>query len=178
MTLPYKPVNIESYNEIQIQLTEILSTITDTITTTAYPVDEDFILNQVPRLREFLLTNNLVWDMARFFTTDLNDSVPIHTDGNEEYPKFLALNLPLFGCDGSLMHWWDNVDLAYASSTYQYGKNIKMLDGPDKVITHSLELSTPHLVRIDLPHNVANLKDSPRAILSMRFKPEPLHLWY
>lgn len=178
MILPYKSVNIESYDEIQAQLTEILSTITDTITTTAYPVDEDFILDQVPQLRQFLLTNSLVWDVGRFFTTDSNDSIPIHKDGNDEHPKFLALNLPLFGCNNSLMHWWDNVEIDYSSSTYKYGKNIKMFSGSNKVITHSLELSIPHLVRIDLPHNVANLKDSPRAILSIRFKPEPLHLWY
>lgn len=178
MILPYRPVAIESYDEIQAQLTEILFTITDQITTTAYPVDQEFVLDQVPALKDFLLHNNLVWDMGRFFTTNSNDSVPIHTDGNEDYPKFLALNLPLFGCEDSLMYWWDNVGLDYVSDTYKYGKGIKMLDGADKVITHSLELSTPHLVRIDLPHNVANLKDTPRAILSLRFKPEPLHLWY
>ncbi len=178
MILPYKPVDIESYNEIQSQLTEILFSITDQITTTAYPVDQEFVLNQVPALKDFLSNNNLVWDMCRFFVTSANDSIPIHVDGNSEHPKFLALNLPLFGCKDSLMHWWDNVELDHVSDTDKYGKGIKMLDGPDKAITHSLELSTPHLVRIDLPHNVINLKDSPRAILSLRFKPEPLHLWY
>jgi hypothetical protein len=176
--LPYKIVNIESFDEIQKQLTKVFFSTTNTIITRSYITDKNSILSQIPALKDFLLENNLHWGVCRFFTTKPNTDIPIHVDGSEEYPKFLALNLPLFGCENSLMQWWDNVELVSISNTEEYANNIKIFDSPNKTVSHSLELSLPHLVRIDLPHNIVNLKDTPRAIFSMRFKPEPLHLWY
>jgi hypothetical protein len=176
--LPYKSIDIESYDEIRTQLIEILFSYTTELKTTFILTDKDKVLSHIPKLKKFLTDNNLELDICRFFITSPQDSIGIHTDGNDEFPKYLALNLPLFGCSNSYMRWWSDVELIEVREHIDgYVKNIKVFDGTGKTPDHSLALITPHLVQIDIPHDVVNFQDYYRAIFSMRFKPEPLHLW-
>jgi hypothetical protein len=176
--LPYKPIYIESYQEIQNNLARILLEKYPQDITFSFIVQRDFVLGRVPQLEHFLQKNNLQWDVGRFFLLKSNDAMSIHIDGNSVHPKFLALNLPLFGCDNSYMHWWNDVAVQEVKDTEFYGNQIKLLDGANKTITHSLRLTSPHLVQVDIPHNAENSSDKTRGLFSLRFKPEPLHLWY
>ena len=177
--LPYKPIFIDSYEKIQSQLFEYIRSAINANVTNAFVVEQTEILNICPGLRIFLDKNNLHWDIARFFVTHSGDSLPIHLDGSAQYPKFLALNLPITGCDNSQMLWWDNVDIIKLVDQSGYSTfKVPILGGENKTIIHSLKLTSPHLVQVNIPHSVVNNQDQPRAILSLRFQPEPVHLWH
>lgn len=177
--LPYKPIFIDTYDKIQSQLFEFIQPAINANITDAFVVEQTEILNNCPGLKIFLDKNNLHWDMARFFVTASDDSLPIHLDGDAQNPKFLALNLPITGCDNSEMLWWRNVDMIESAEHSNYSiSKIPIFDGLNKTITHSLKLTSPHLVQVNIPHSVINDQDQPRAILSLRFRPDPMHLWY
>ena len=176
--LPYKSIKIESYNKIQKQLLHVFDITVNDYTTRSHIVDSDKLKLQVPELYQFFYKNNLAVDVIRFFVTAPNSSIPIHKDGSDDNPKFLALNLPILNCANSSMKWWSNVELSDIKTTTEYAKNIKIFDGENKQVSYQLELTNPHLVMIGIPHNVENYNNAVRIILSIRFKPEPLHLWY
>ena len=177
--LPYRAIDIPAFEEIQQQLLVLLTQTVDNYDTGSVIVDQSTIWNTCPKLKEFVDAHDLQLDMCRFFITGQHGALPIHIDGDEHHHKFLALNLPVLNCSNSQMQWWDQVELTASETNYQYSNfKIPIYDSDNKVLIHSLELIGPHLVRVDIPHNVVNYQDQPRAIFSMRFKPEPLTLWY
>jgi hypothetical protein len=177
--LPYKAIDIPHYPEIQSQLLGLLhQTITDFTSTNTKTIDYHLVKNNCPGLIEFLDANNLIWDVGRFFVTPPHDGLYIHVDGNSERSRILSLNLPLLNCEHSEMIWWDNVEIVDLRSHESYGNNIAKMDSENKIKIGSLALTSPHLVKVDIPHSVENHQDKLRAIFSMRFKPEPYHLWY
>ena len=177
--LPYRAIEIPAFEEIQQQLLGLLAQSGDNYDTGSIIIDASTLWHTCPKLKTFVDAHDLQLDMCRFFVTEPHGSLPIHQDGDEHHHKFLALNLPVLNCLNSEMQWWDQVELVAAETHHQYSKfKIPVYDSAHKVLTHSLELAGPHVVRIDLPHSVVNHQDQPRAIFSMRFKPEPLCLWY
>lgn len=175
---PYKFVDIPNFDKIQQDLVAMVPTFFNEVSTHAVVVDLEDIKLHCPLLIDYLEENNLVWDIARFFMIAPMTEIRIHVDGSSEYPKFLALNLPVMGYKSTTMNWWDRVEVCSIESTEKYGKNISYYDSDDKVMSHSVELDSPALVQINIPHNVTNLHDCERVVLSVRFKPEPTELWH
>lgn len=175
---PYKFVDIPNFDKIQQDLVAMVPSFFKEVSTHAVVVNVEDIKLHCPLLIDFFEKNNLVWDIARFFMIAPMTEIRIHIDGNSENPKFLALNLPVMGYKNTNMNWWDQVELCGVESTEKYGKNIGYYDSDNKVMTHTVELNSPALVQIDIPHNVNNPHDCARVVLSVRFKPEPTELWY
>jgi hypothetical protein len=176
--LPYKFINIPNFDEIQQQLILLVPSIFKEIKTSAYVVESDVLLSACPSLKDFLKQNSLEWDIARFFMTGPHDSLPIHTDGNKEYPKFLALNLPVIGCEHSTMNWWKQATFVEViPNTKYYGTGMDLFES-DLPPTYSFALTKPALVQINIPHNVTNMQNYERVILSIRFKSDPVNLWH
>lgn len=173
----YKKISIPNFIQIQTKLKSISEQLFFSNQSTATIADQSVLFEQVPELTTFFEQNNLTYDIARFFVTQPGGSLPIHVDGNEQWPKFLALNIPISGCADTSMLWWDNVEQISVTDTQAYGKDIKLFDGSKKQILGDLELTEPHLVRIDVPHSVVNSTNIPRIILTVRFSPEPVELW-
>jgi hypothetical protein len=176
--LPYKFIHIQDFDKIQQDLAALVPEIFAEVITSAVVVDSKMVLDRSPGLQDFLQKNNLEWDIARFFMTAPRGNLPIHVDGTEQYPKFLALNLPVCGCEGSAMNWWDQVELTEAIDLKYYGDKIRHFDSPNKVRLASIALTQPALVQINVPHSVDNDQDHTRVCLSIRFKTEPVHLWH
>jgi hypothetical protein len=91
-----------------------------------------------------------------------------HIDGRGGVLVKWALNIPLIGTRNSTMNWFnlsktidDQMSVGERSEALIYEITESCID--------SLELLTPHIVRTDIPHNIVNMKSSPRAILSIRF---------
>jgi hypothetical protein len=176
--IPYKFIDIPNFAQIQQQLILLVPGIFNEIKTSAFIVASDVVLSVCPLLENFLKQNSLEWDIARFFMTGPYDSLPIHIDGNNEYPKFLALNLPITGCDSSAMNWWTQAEVAgVVSDSKYYGTGLTIFESSSEP-TYSCALTGPALVQINLPHNVINMQKNERIVLSIRFRPEPLHLWH
>ena len=179
--LPYKSINIPNFDIIQQQFLKLMYEVcTDFTTTNTKILPYETVISTSPELKSFLDDNNLQWEIGRIFITAPFGFVPIHSDSTEEYPKFLALNFPLYGCENTLMQWWENIPLLKKYSPEGYGTNFDIFDhdSDQKILTGALELTSPHLVQVNLPHNVTNNKEDFRAIMSLRFKPNPVHLWW
>ena len=177
--LLYKAIDLPDFEIMKPKLIDLMyKTITDFDSTNTKATNHDLIEQYCPELVKFFNTNNLTLDVGRFFVTPPRDGLYIHVDGNSQTSRIFSLNLPLLNCENSEMIWWDNVGVVEYRSHESYGNNIAKMDGEHKVKLASLALTTPHLVRVDVPHSVENNQDKLRAIFSMRFKPEPYHLWY
>jgi hypothetical protein len=175
----YKKVKILNFEKIQTQLVIKTQELFNNNKRDGMLISHTELEILCPDLTDWLYTNNLQFDVARFLVTPSFSSTGIHVDGVlPDYPKFVALNLPILTCNNSHMVWWNNVQVINEIQFNEYGGKIRIFDSPDKEVLEKLELSSPHFVRIDVPHNVDNTKNSaPRIILSLRFKPEPLHLF-
>ena len=177
--LLYKAIDLPDFEIIKPQLIELMyKTITDYDSTNTKATSYELIQQHCPTLIDFFKANNLTLDVGRFFVTPPRDGLYIHVDGNSETSRIFSLNLPLLNCEQSEMIWWDQVDIVEYRSHASYGNNIAKMDGENKIKIAGLALTSPHLVRVDIPHSVENNQDKLRAIFSMRFKPEPYHLWY
>lgn len=143
----------------------------------AFAVNQEMLETIVPELFEFFASQNLTYDISRIFQTAPGCSLAIHVDGNSEHPKTLALNIPIVGCANTSMCWWANVQPTELTHTNEYGHNIQLFDSNNKQLIDQLELSEPHLVRINVPHSVINATDNNRIIFTARFRPEPMELF-
>lgn len=91
-----------------------------------------------------------------------------HIDGiSGELVKW-ALNIPLFGTKDSTMNWFNATDTVTDQPPHGARSSALIYEITTPCID-SLELLTPCIVRTDAPHNVVNMKSTPRAILSVRF---------
>lgn len=108
----------------------------------------------------------------------------IHVDGTEQdrsnYFKY-ALNIPILNCAQGEMVWYGgDYELELVDNKLDVGAglgkyfNIKWNSEP--VPIESKVLDTPHIVRIDVPHQVINHSDNYRIMLTTRFRPDIMFL--
>lgn len=107
----------------------------------------------------------------------------IHVDGTEEnnldYYKF-AINIPILNCDQGEMVWYGgdyDLRLVDGQQTVKdvgpgLGKYHELVWKSEPVVIHSKIIDTPHIVKIDVPHQVINHSDNFRVMLTTRFTPD------
>ena len=171
----YKKINIDNFIAIQQELYQFLSDYYGTVDKEicdVIPLDKV----QTPLLSKYFKDNKLYPDMFSVFCRMPGVTIPIHLDGDAEFPRFLALNIPIAGYENTYMHWYNVPAEELKDSTYEG----KLLRGTDSDLTpiETLELDGPYLLRVDIPHNVTNATDKIRVLISVRFDPQPLHLWH
>jgi hypothetical protein len=106
---------------------------------------------------------------------------PIHTDGSPEWPKYWALNLPIYNCDNTPMIWWDTTGAsrAFQSDSVYNSTYIESFDPAECTEVERCIVSQPTWVRIDVPHSVNNTVNlTNRMILTMRFDVSKLQDWH
>jgi len=182
--LVHKKIQIDNYSTIQQELYELLELrLGDLNKETLHFIPGQDILTAVPKLAKFFTANNLYPNYFVAFIRAPGITAPIHIDRDVgEVLQFeLALNLPVANCTGTEMHWFDvpTSELEYIED--RDNKYRALGQDPEiyktlKPIT-SLELTEPTLLRIDIPHNVTNNQNHHRMVISVRFNPQPLHLW-
>ena len=182
--LVYKPIEIKNYEQIQTAINDLLDAkFGNNETLTMISIEE--VYATAPALHEFFVDNNIIPYYMVAFVRSPGVVAPIHIDNDTgDVVNFeLALNLPIANCDSTQMHWYDLPisSLEYIEDTEKneryraYGTDPLIY----KTLTPiaSLELLQPYLMRIDIPHNIINDKDTYRKIISIRFNPQPVHLW-
>jgi hypothetical protein len=101
----------------------------------------------------------------------------IHIDsflpGWEYYPNW-GLNIPITNCDKSEQQWFNG---EYTQETYHrpggsYSEKLTWITPPKLV--ESVNIDSPTLVYVDIPHDVRNDSNLPRTLLSVRFTPNPI----
>jgi hypothetical protein len=177
--LLYKKIKIENFDIIQQQLLSFLNKHFDGLEREILSgVSKDDVLSAAPLLNEFFLANNLNPNMFAVFVRSPGVSAPIHVDGDSESKlRYLAINLPIANCERTYQNYYaiPTSELEFIEdrgNRYRaYTKEVR----PD--VVDRVEITEPHLLRIDMPHDVDNNKNTYRVMMSVRFDPQPLHLW-
>jgi hypothetical protein len=144
----------------------------------SYPIEINLLReyhSDVVDLLELAVNDTL--QIARVFVTMPNnqkDMDVIHSDGTDDYPKYLALNWPLINTANSYMCYYDAPKLNY-QNLETYGA-VQLHDPAKAKTLVEFELLEPCLVRIDIPHNIKNFNNHHRVIISFRFKNELKHI--
>lgn len=96
----------------------------------------------------------------------------IHVDGynvTRTRSSDTALNIPIKS-HGQMTWYSGRYSLEEASTSKVRYLKLNWLDTP--TVQDSIMVDSPYVVKIDVPHNVVNLDNSIRVILSIRFSPD------
>jgi hypothetical protein len=175
----FLPLQIENKEYITKVLLGLLEPVYRTSDASySYPIEINFLREQHSDIVDLL--ESAVHDtlqIARVFVTmpnNLRDIGVIHSDGTDQYPKYLALNWPLINTENSQMCYYDAPKLDY-QDLETYGA-VQLHDPARAKPLAAFELTEPCLVRIDIPHNIKNFNNHHRVIVSFRFKNELKHI--
>ena len=181
----FEKVIIPHYDEIRLNLLECLNSQFDDTVETVQMING--VLESSPLLNKFFVDNDLHLSYAVAFIRLPGSMIPIHIDdgqdGTHEVKFELALNLPLENTAGTYQNYYDiPVEKLYNFYDPMVKQNYRTYDlNPEThkqfIPISSIELLDPHLIRLDLPHNIINPTDKTRKVISIRFMPQPTHLW-
>jgi hypothetical protein len=112
---------------------------------------------------------------AILFGNGPGQSAGIHIDGyslERKNASNFALNIPILNCEQGYMNWYNGEYELVENKTKEGLKllKIKWKEEP-KVIERAL-INEPTIVQVNVPHNVENLSDQQRLMLSIRFVPD------
>lgn len=173
----YKLLQFEKYDIITQKLQYHYRKMLESTQLDASPIYFDELNSIVPELIVQFDNKNLMFDIGRAFVTPPGCSLPIHLDGSETYLKDMAINWPLYNTEESIMNWFSTNDTFEITSDLRYSPHIKVYREENCTLIDSLKLTSPALVKINIPHNVNNFGKYNRVVISFRFKPEPYALW-
>lgn len=104
-----------------------------------------------------------------------NSKVNIHVDGytaDRKDSSNFALNIPIQHCEQGVMHWYKGTYTLEEGMTAEKLKHLKIKWEGEPELAYSKLIDSPCIVRVNTPHNVENLSDQYRFILSIRFTPD------
>lgn len=133
----------------------------------------------VPSLFDQFKELGIVFDVARFFITPPGQTLPIHHDGTNEYPKFWALNLPIYNCKNTSMIWYKTKSEVHYRNELSYSyAPIPCYSEKECIEIERCHLEQPTWVKVDIPHAVDNpVNQGNRIIISLRFDVSALKDW-
>jgi len=175
----YKPVNLPDFDKIRQQLQnhyQRFLLINDQ--NWAEPVTEEILQTVCPELLQNLNELGCVFQTSVMLMTLPHGSVKLHNDMSTPW-RNTAINLPVFNTANTAMNWFTVEDKSKGTMVFdpRYGNGPNVFPEENAVMLDSLELLTPHMVRIDTPHNIVNHSDFHRVILTLRFASNICHLW-
>jgi hypothetical protein len=180
--LLYKKIDIDGFEIIQKQIYDLfVEEFNGAKEEVLFRFETEEFLNKIPLLADFFNKHNLNPITFAAFIRTPGVAAPIHVDGdNSDTIRWLAINLPIANCKNTFMNWYDIPlgDLDYINDRGNKYRAMP-LDFDYRSLTplDRVELDSPYILRIDVPHNVTNDRDTYRMVLSIRFDPQPAHLW-
>lgn len=112
---------------------------------------------------------------AILFTVPAESKVNIHIDGytaERKNASNYAMNIPIENCEQGVMHWYSGDYILEEKMTSENLKHLKIKWTNEPELAYSKIIDVPCIVKVDIPHNVENLGNKHRSILSIRFKPD------
>lgn len=145
----------------------------------AESIEEQELKNIVPGLFSQFDDLNLKFDVAKFFITPPGEKLPIHQDGSIDYPKFWALNLPIFNCNNSPMTWYKPIGgNFFQEKTWYSDAPISCYNQEDCIEIERCDITSPTWVNVRVPHSIENLiNKNNRIIISIRFNITQIKDW-
>ena len=143
--------------------------------------DPTWYLENVSKLREFLDGLGLAQDLDTCYLTTIDPHgrmtvhVDISNDNKNDVNWCMGLNIPIQNTQQSRVIWYDRVKFDRWAVSPIYSESVPCFEPLDQV--GELVMSDPHWIRVNVPHTVENYGSHRRILLSLRFRPEPRHLW-
>jgi hypothetical protein len=112
---------------------------------------------------------------AILFMVPPESKVNIHIDGYTAERKDAsnyAMNIPIENCEQGVMHWYSGDYTLEEKMTSENLRHLKIKWNGDPEVLCSKIIDVPCIVKVDTPHNVENLGNKHRLILSIRFRPD------
>lgn len=175
----YKNLKFDHVSEITQQLLDIATEYNPNLEVTKV-FNTDLIKTRVPKLYNQFVELDLQPEIFREYVSQPFAGIKIHHDGTPEFPKYLALNWPIYNCQGTKMIWWkleENAPIDVVTVDGGFQKNNALHFYSEKYATKidEHEIVTPTLVNVKEFHSVENGPNI-RRMVSFRFRPEPVHL--
>ena len=176
----YQPIELACWDKLRASALTAINWLSADDTYRVYNMlhkkfNQDVIAEVESEISEFLGRPVKVIE-SLIFQSRPNENPVIHVDGNDvdrTKGSQVALNVPILNCKDSQMIWYDGeYDLSVhttESNPNVYSLGLKWYRGPNEIFCQ--EITTPALVRVNVPHRVVNQQDKPRVMLSMRFSP-------
>jgi hypothetical protein len=125
-----------------------------------------------PTLHRWILEHNkLSLRFYRIYSTPAMGRLNPHIDGGSFHRSPIGLNIPIQGCENSVMKWWDESTADVVNGNFGYG-NIpacRILNPTELTCLAETEINQPTFVRTDIIHSVENYNPIPRVLLSVRW---------
>ena len=112
---------------------------------------------------------------AILFGNGPGESAGIHIDGyslERKNASNFALNIPILNCEQGYMNWYKGAYDLVEDKTKEGLKLLKIEWKEEPEIIERALINQPTIVRVNVPHNVENLSDQQRLMLSIRFVPD------
>lgn len=140
--------------------------------------DKDFMLFVFNALQKPLRENGFGVMLPKggiLFGNDPGAVMGIHIDGysmDRKNASNFAINIPILNCEQGYMNWYSGAYELTETKTKEGLKHLKINWKEEPVIAERAIIDSPTIVRVNIPHNVENLSDKRRLMLSIRYVPD------
>jgi hypothetical protein len=151
-------------------------------TSTYMEFDDPLLVSKFcPQMSEELHRLGLQLKLIAFISVVIDRNFPAHVDVMSE----VALNIPLFHCDGTYTVWYDGKIIQKESEDYLIGaesaRNAIEGDADSLIEIGRCEANVPRWINVNVLHRPETSHNQLRVAASLRFDPEPLdekgNLW-
>lgn len=136
-------------------------------------INHNSVLEKIPTLANWFKDKNLIVSKLAFLNVRQASIQTLHIDTGD---NDLALNFPVYGCEGVFTEFYKNkgqiVESFVPHTGVKYYRYVD--DNPELLSTYVL--TRPTLLNVKIPHRVVNKTDHDRICYSFRFKTDPWHL--
>jgi hypothetical protein len=167
----HRPINIKNFSTIQHSIRNAIE-IHGFDSVRSCLLKKEFCLESINGLKESLMDLNLIDIFQSAWLMKLNSfsTLGIHVDQSDKIDRVIAINIPISNTKNTYMKWYDQVVFQRYLSDHVYGTFPSFYtERISDVFLDRLELLSPAICRIDLPHNVENQNHTTRIILSLNF---------
>ncbi len=166
----YFPVDIDNFSIIQEKIYNLFPQNFLDKTILFYPKNNLEIFLSIPELKEFLIKSGYIKNLSAFafFILQGNSNKIkqeiIHIDtGNYNY----SLNLPIKNCNNTYTYFYSSNDIPKLKRM-PHGDDYLELDKKNCKLIDRLELTSPHVINVKIPHSIINNNTDPRISLLIR----------
>jgi len=170
----FKKISIPNFDRIQKELNKlVIGKFPNQSVWSVYDPTFEEMSRHCPTLHYWLLAHNKFYlRFYRIYSTPAMGNLAPHIDGGSLHRSPIGLNIPIQGCENSVMKWWDESTATIVDGNFGYG-NIpacKILNPTELTCLAETEINQPTFVRTDVIHSVENYNPIPRLLLSVRWK--------
>lgn len=172
MPLNYKKIDVPNYDNMRNEIVRAMHTqISENLR--FWDIHRTDAPKLFPLLCEYIVKNFYSFPILfRFYNSPPFTNLGPHIDNVPTASNQIGFNIPLIGTENTSMNYYDtpqdNLELRYTGGFGGLPTQV-IKDQSKLVLTDSIEIDQPTILRTDTIHAVVNNKDTYRLILGMKF---------